>query len=232
MSRIPAARPLTIAITGHRPNRLAIGEARARQRIEAVLRALKAGARKGSARGPRVAVSALAEGADRIFAHAALALGYRLEVLLPFARADYATTFADKSAKADFLALLERAEGVRELPGSLAATKAAYEAVGQATVAACCVLVAVWDGRPAAGRGGTPEIIAYALRQGRPVIWIDAACDRPPRLLRRPTAHGMREVPLPALARRARTMTRRDIIAVGREISATCRNHIGGASSP
>ena len=193
----------TVAITGHRPNRLGIGVARVARRLELALTALRA----GSSGHRRVAVSALAEGADRLFAEAALTLGYELHALLPFESADYEVTFADPGTTATYRALRARAATVRELPGALADSKAAYEAVGRATVDACDVLIAVWDGKPAAGRGGTPEIIDYALAGDRPVIWVDAALERLPRLLRQPTASGPRQVPLAKLAGRAKPLS-------------------------
>ena len=36
----------------------------------------------------------------------------------------------------------------------------------------CDVLIAVWDGEPARGPGGTAEIVAYALERGRPIVHI------------------------------------------------------------
>ena len=49
-----------------------------------------------------------------------------------------------------------------------------YLDCGMETVNHCDVLVAVWDGEPARGRGGTAQIVAYARDLGRPVIIIDA----------------------------------------------------------
>jgi hypothetical protein len=46
-------------------------------------------------------------------------------------------------------------------------------------VARSDVLMTVWDGRPAAGHGGAPEVIEFALAARRAVVWIDAAQDRP-----------------------------------------------------
>lgn len=201
---------LTVAVTGHRPNRLTLGEAILRRRLETVLRALRSGARGRR----RVAVSALAEGADRAFADVALDLGYELHALLPFAREDYETTFSDASASPAFRDLLARAADVRELPGSLADTKSAYEAVGHATVADADVLVAVWDGQGAAGRGGTPEIIAHAVSCATPVVWIDATRDRRPRHIAAPTAGGPRTVSLARYAARAKPITRRRLTRV------------------
>jgi hypothetical protein len=196
-----------VAITGHRPNRLHIGAGAVGRRLEAVLQSIRA----ASDGRQWTAISALAEGSDRLFAHAALRLGYRLGVILPFESADYMQTFADRSQDADYLGLLAAARARIELPGSLADAEAAYEAVGHATVEACDVLIAVWDGKGAAGRGGTPEIIAYALEQRRPVIWIDAARDRLPRLITAPRAGGDRHVSMTALASRASPLRRRDI---------------------
>src|SRR5439155_12740709 len=36
----------------------------------------------------------------------------------------------------------------------------------------CDVLIALWDGQPARGRGGTAEVVALARRVGRPLICI------------------------------------------------------------
>jgi hypothetical protein len=48
----------------------------------------------------------------------------------------------------------------------------AYEATGLYVVEHSDVLIAVWDGRPARGRGGTASIVATAREQGLPMAWI------------------------------------------------------------
>jgi hypothetical protein len=204
--------PLRVAITGHRLNRIMIGEARISQRLTAMLRRLKQAARHSERYAGRpVAISALAEGADRLFATAALDLRYPLQVLLPFPSADYETTFGESATTPHYRTLLAQAAAVQTLPGRLTDSKTAYEAVGRLTVNQSDILIAVWDGRPAAGRGGTPDIIQYALDLGRPVLWIDAARDRPPRLLRAPTASGRRSISLDQLATRARVIAPRQL---------------------
>src|SRR5262249_19847988 len=45
---------------------------------------------------------------------------------------------------------------------------------GMETVNHCDLLLAVWDGEPARGRGGTAEIVAYAREIQRPLIIIDS----------------------------------------------------------
>ncbi|MBL8564208.1 MAG: hypothetical protein JNM89_00655 [Hyphomicrobiaceae bacterium] len=214
-------RSLRIAVTGHRPNRLHIGTDETQRRVASVLAMLLA-----VSRAPRaIAISALAEGADRIFADCALARGMRLEVLLPFASEDYETTFSDAEATPHYRSLLARAQRITTLSGSLADSKAAFEAVGHATVETADILVAVWDGKPAAGRGGTPEIISYALARAKPVILIDAARSHLPRLVsgaRAPvlsrTAPGTNAVPLTPRALASLSIRR----AIART-PATCR---------
>ena len=169
-----------VGVTGHRPNRLAIGGDAILARLTTALRASKYASRGSEL----VALSALAEGSDRLFAQTALALGFRLHALLPFASVWYETTFSEPGTTDAYHGLLARAARVEELPGTLADSPAAYEAMGHIIVARADVMIAIWDGKPSAGRGGTPEIIEHALSHGVPGIWIDAARDRKPRLLR------------------------------------------------
>jgi hypothetical protein len=49
----------------------------------------------------------------------------------------------------------------------------AYLECGVRTVDRCDVLMAVWDGQPAAGQGGTGDIVNYARELNKPLIWID-----------------------------------------------------------
>jgi hypothetical protein len=168
---------MRIGFSGHRPNRLHVGVERIRARLMEALKLLSQEAPTKNAGAPLTAVSPLAEGSDRIFAEAVLEHGMTLEALLPMSIADYIQTFEDQTTTPAFHALLARASAVTELPGSLADSKAAYEALGHAMVDACDVLVTVWDGKAAAGRGGTPEVIEYALSKGRRVIWVDAGSD-------------------------------------------------------
>lgn len=174
---------MRIGSSGHRPNRLHIPIPLVRARLDEVLAHLKAEATAAGGNSP-VAISALAEGADRLFALSALDLGFQLEAVLPMPAVEYMRTFADQSTTAVFQSLLDRASDRHVLPGSLKDTKSAYEALGHRIADDCDVLVVVWDGKPAAGRGGTFDVIGYALNSGRRVIWVDAASDRMPQDLR------------------------------------------------
>ena len=121
------------------------------------------------------AVSALAEGADRLFAAEALALGFELDCPLPFSQSEYERDFASGESVSEFRDLLARAEGrVLELDGPTApeTRSAAYESAGRAMLDQCDLLVAVWDGVPPRGAGGTGQIVEIARRKGMPILWI------------------------------------------------------------
>lgn len=117
-----------------------------------------------------VGVTALAEGADQLFAHAVLEAGGTLHVIVP--AAGYDGTFADDAARREYHRLLAKAAAVDKLefdePG-----EPAYMAAGEWIVDRSDRLVAVWDGLPSRGLGGTGDVVEYARAQGKPVdiLW-------------------------------------------------------------
>jgi hypothetical protein len=122
---------------------------------------------------PLAVVSALAEGADRLVAQRGLAIGAKLEVILPLPVDEYQRDFDTGSSRQAFATLLAQAASVTELP--IAEPRdAAYEAAGLAVLERSDVVIAVWDGRKAQGRGGTGAIVAEARRRGLPVAWVHA----------------------------------------------------------
>jgi hypothetical protein len=116
---------------------------------------------------PCTVVSCLAEGADRLVARRALARPeWSLDVILPLAADDYETDFP---ATADeFRALLGQASSVLNMPPAPSRVDA-YLAAGLRLVSTIDRLVAVWDGEPAEGPGGTAEIVLAARRRALPV---------------------------------------------------------------
>jgi hypothetical protein len=126
-------------------------------------------ARHAPAPGVLVGVTSLADGADLLFAETILALGGALEVVLPAFRYRHVVP-ADSLEAHD--RLLARAHRVRRLafPES---TSEAHMAAGRVLVDGADLLVAVWDGRPARGFGGTGDVVAYARSRGVPVevLW-------------------------------------------------------------
>jgi len=119
-------------------------------------------------------VSALAEGADRIAAAAAVGRGARLEVVLPMPSAEYEKDFATPESLASYRKLLTDAASVTALPPG-DDRPAAYLEGGMRVVDRSDALLAIWDGEPARGTGGTAEIVAYADTTHRPVRWLRVA---------------------------------------------------------
>ena len=127
-------------------------------------------------------VSPLADGADQIAAEIALELGFELQAMLPFDRETYRTTLHNSGLKR-FDELICRANCVLELPGELNDEHKAFVMAGRGTVAHCDVLLAVWDGRPPRGRGGTGEVVQIAITRGTAIAHIPVAPTAQPRLL-------------------------------------------------
>lgn len=122
--------------------------------------------------------SSLAEGADRMVVAAVRAADpeARLVAVLPLASDDYRTDFGPLAA-AEFDRLLASAAEVQvtgpDADGAHAGTReSAYARAGRVVAEAANLLVAVWDGEPARGHGGTAEVVAAARRLGREVVVI------------------------------------------------------------
>ena len=47
-----------------------------------------------------------------------------------------------------------------------------FATIGQMLVRRCDLLIAIWDGLPPRGRGGTADVVTEARRSGVPVVWI------------------------------------------------------------
>jgi hypothetical protein len=46
------------------------------------------------------------------------------------------------------------------------------------------IVLAIWDGEEASGRGGTANVVAQARRKNRPVLWLPtSSAGRAPRLM-------------------------------------------------
>ena len=116
LSPPPPRTRLRVGVSGHRapPKLPAESEAPLRAVLDRVLATIAetarnsdndlAGARPANGRSEFVVVSSLAEGSDRIVAEAGLAAGYKLEAVLPFARAEYADDFTTPESCAEWTA--------------------------------------------------------------------------------------------------------------------------------
>jgi hypothetical protein len=119
-------------------------------------------------------LSPLAEGADRIIAERALAIdGTKLIAVLPLPVERYQEDFRSPTSMKEFQGLLELADEIIELP-PINNREESYRNVGKYLVAHIDVLIAIWDGQPARGPGGTAEVVASARDRNLPVAWIYA----------------------------------------------------------
>lgn len=162
---------MIIAVTGHQriPDMVA---AFVRDGVRAYLAAyLGAGGNEvnGSRGDGNVLVSCLAVGADQMVTDIALDLGYRLRAMIP--SHGYESTF-DADGLVSYRRLLARADETVILDFDHPCG-AAYMAAGLRLVDECDALLAIWDGFPAEGLGGTGDVVAYAGRRGVPmhVVW-------------------------------------------------------------
>jgi len=117
-----------------------------------------------------VGVSSLAAGADQLFASLILKHGGRLHIIIPCK--GYETTFSNEAQKQEFQSLLQSATTVDSLPYP-EPSEDAFFAAGRRVVENSNLLLAVWDGQPAKGKGGTADIVKYAHDRGCKVrvIW-------------------------------------------------------------
>ncbi len=114
-------------------------------------------------------ITSLAAGSDQLFATELLAAGGRLHAVLPCD--GYEGTF-EGASRALYRRLLGEATTIERLPFRKP-SEAAFYAAGRRVVDLCQLLLAVWDGHPARGLGGTADVVTYAHEQGREVrvIW-------------------------------------------------------------
>lgn len=157
-------------VSGHREEALQDADLDLlRGRVDGVLGVL-------SARRWGVLVSGLAEGADRLVARRALRTGWTLRSLLPFTPDRYEDDFASADSRAAFRRLLAQSSSIEIAPGVEGGDDrdGPYAVQGRILVARISVLIAVWDGQPARGPGGTGDVVEHALEAGRAVVWIHA----------------------------------------------------------
>jgi hypothetical protein len=123
---------------------------------------------------PLVGVSCLARGADQVFARVVLELGGQLDVVIP--AADYRERKVKPDNRAEFEELIGMATNVRVLPFETS-NRDAYVAANEAVFTSVDTLLAVWDGAPPDGRGGTADTVEVARARGIPVtvVWPDGA---------------------------------------------------------
>lgn len=169
---------LRIGVTSHRNLKDEIAVAEALDRLVAWLESLFVKDKDILVKW--TAISPLAKGADRMVARSILKLpNSRLKVLLPFDLDEYRKDFVEPADREEFEELFKHSiheqtesENIKEIIDQDQRNEK-YLQVGKKVVDACEILIAVWDGNGAKGKGGTGDIIDYALKWGRTILRIN-----------------------------------------------------------
>jgi hypothetical protein len=151
-----------IGLTGHRHLK---NPEPVRALIREQLKALRE-----KANGLIVGCSSAAIGADTLFAEICAELSIPWKALLPFSPAEFQTDFSE-SQWSHASELLGGALEI-EISGSSEDRTAAYLRCGLQTVDEADLLIAVWDGLPARGIGGTGDVVSYARQEKKPLVVI------------------------------------------------------------
>jgi nucleoside 2-deoxyribosyltransferase len=122
--------------------------------------------------GDWIGLSSVAAGSDQLFVQQIFDQGLSWHAILPLPRGQFQHDFTPDawSVAEGFLA---RADHVRVI-GESSSREDGYLDCGMETVNDADVLIALWDGLPARGKGGTAEVVDYATALGKPVLIIDA----------------------------------------------------------
>jgi hypothetical protein len=154
-----------VGFTGHR-------HLRAPEKLQEVIGTLVDSLR-AEIPGQLVGYSSVAIGADTLFAEKWLSSGLPWMALLPKAEQDFKNDFSESDWTRTF-ALLQKAARVQSLSGVKEAERdLAYLECGLLVVEEADVMIAVWDGKPSRGVGGTADIVANARTLAKPLILID-----------------------------------------------------------
>ncbi len=173
---------IIIGITGHR-----LLSAKQKERIRpAIRKALENIMFFESERGDDVtftALTPLAEGADTVFARAAIDIGIPISVVLPYEKDKYLAAFTTDSDRQEFRELYDQVPVMRKKElGSLAWTKEPsqlFMELGYHMVEKTDYLIAVWDEKKGKGRGGTHDTVQYAMEQKKNLLLINPDEEHP-----------------------------------------------------
>ena len=181
MTEPPLAYELRLGVTGHREITDPESIARAVDKLlEYINNSL---VKPGTPSLEWVIISPLAKGADRLVVDSVLKRpNSRLEVITPFSIEQYQKDFVDPKDLAEFeklLAKLPKSSPPMELnknrvPNTESERNRGYFDAGKAVIDSCEILIAIWDGKKSGGHGGTSDMIDYALRFKRTVLWINS----------------------------------------------------------
>jgi hypothetical protein len=164
--------PVFVGVTGHRflaeVDKLTTG-------IDEALDAIESAFPRRSI----TVVNSLAEGADQLATRRVMARkDAGLMTILPFSQAQVRKAFQNPEDRTEFGLLLDRANEIIEIPAQ-ASRNDAYVATGREILEHIDILLALWDGCAAHGRGGTGAVVHLARSRGLPIAWVHAGNRKP-----------------------------------------------------
>jgi SMODS and SLOG-associating 2TM effector domain 3 len=154
-----------VGFSGHRQLDDPAGAARAIAEALALLR--------HEVPGDWIGLSSVASGSDQLFVEQVLSLGLSWHAILPLPVREFKEDFSP-SEWVEVERQLTRAGHVLVINEN-GSREDGYLDCGMETVAGADVLIAVWDGEPARGKGGTADVVEYAKSIGKPMLILDAA---------------------------------------------------------
>jgi hypothetical protein len=124
--------------------------------------------------------ASVAGGSDTLCVEASRELGMSVHLLLPLPEAEFAKDFSSPKVWQRSKRQLELVgqklgrDSLRVVPGEMTRPDCYFDQAIH-MLEAVDVLIALWDGQPARGLGGTQQVIDHALRIGLPAVFIDSA---------------------------------------------------------
>jgi hypothetical protein len=115
-------------------------------------------------------ITSLAIGADQLYAEILRRLNIPYTVVIP--SDGYETTFQNADDLDRYRELLRNASERVQLPFEKPSETAFYEA-GKQIVQLSDMMIAIWNGLPAKGLGGTGDIVKFALSIKKPVVHLN-----------------------------------------------------------
>jgi hypothetical protein len=177
--------PIVVGVTGHRDLR-----DQDKPSLEARVVEIFTDLQKRYTMTPLTLLTSLAEGADRLAAHAALKCGVGIMVPLPMPVEENRKDFSTEGSQQEFSELLAGATASFVLPygpgvmpenvGDPARRSQQYAAAGQYVLRHCHILLALWDGDKMEKTGGTSQIVRNKLSGFPPAETADWAVLNPP----------------------------------------------------
>jgi hypothetical protein len=115
-------------------------------------------------------ISCLAIGSDQMFAEVILSKGVELIAVIPCL--NYEFTFHSSDDLLNYQRLKLKAAELIQMD-EISPTEQAFYQASQYLVDRSNAIIAIWNGQPAKGFGGTADVVSYASNKGKNIIHIN-----------------------------------------------------------